>query len=125
MADNEHLKEQELDRSVGAWIDSNMNDGTNIMTDSYSAYNLLVSSNNLKRYLITSDYKFDTALNDPPGNDVDYILIPKPLPGIPKSAINKLYPNMFEHGNEWATLYHDFDGKWRLYKIKKWVAPQG
>ena len=125
MADNEHLKEQELDRSVGAWIDSNMNDGTNIMTDSYSAYNLLVSSDNLKRYLITSDYKFDTALNDPPGNDVDYILIPKPLPGIPKSAINKLYPNMFEHGNEWATLYHDFDGKWRLYKIKKWVAPQG
>nr|WP_246628010.1 glycosyltransferase family 39 protein [Paenibacillus oenotherae] len=116
---NEHYVAQSRERSIAAYMDEHYPDAT-VLTDSYSAYNILISSRYPKKYLITSDYLFKQALNDPPGNNIDYILIPKPLPGIPKSAVNARYPDMFQGGIYWATLEHDFEGQWKLYKVKKW-----
>ncbi|KZE81913.1 hypothetical protein AV654_09570 [Paenibacillus elgii] len=119
---NKYYQSQILDRSVAKWLDENMGDAT-ILTDSASAFTILVNSRNTKKFLITSDYDFKKAKNDPPGNGVDYILIPRPLPNADKSAINTKYKDLYEKGNEWAELYHNFDNEWRLYKIKKWQPP--
>lgn len=121
-SENEHYVAQTRERGIAAYMDEHYRDAT-ILTDSYSAYNILISSEHPRKYLITSDYLFKQALNDPPGNDIDFILIPKPLPDIPKSAVNALYPDMFEGGVYWATLEHDFEGQWRLFKVKKWQPP--
>lgn len=118
-SENEHYVAQSRERRIAAYMDEHYPNAT-VLTDSYSAYNILISSKYPKKYLITSDFLFKQALNDPPGNEIDFILIPKPLPDIPKSAVNALYPDMFEGGIYWTTLEHDFDGQWRLYRVKKW-----
>lgn len=116
---NKYYLSQILDRKVAKWLDENLS-GTTILTDSSSAFTILVNSKDTKKFLITSDYAFKSALNDPPGKNVDYILIPKPMANAQKSSINTKYPTLYEQGNEWATLVHDFEDQWRLYKVKKW-----
>jgi hypothetical protein len=90
-----------------------------ILTDSFSAYFVILQSEFPKRFYISSDFDFKKAISDPKQYQVDYILIPKPGSASVISAINNEYPNLFEHGAAWAELVHDFDSKWRLYKITK------
>ncbi|SFT20746.1 glycosyltransferase family 39 protein [Paenibacillus sp. BC26] len=115
-----HIKSIELDRSVAKWLDENLQKDT-ILTDSAASFMIIVNSKYPKRFMITSDYDFRDAVSDPKGNGVDYILIPR-LPVY--STINKTYPNLFEHGSEFATFYKSFEDpmhryEWRLYKVVK------
>ncbi|TBL70580.1 hypothetical protein EYB31_33165 [Paenibacillus thalictri] len=108
----------QLDRSVAAWLDEQLPDKT-ILTDSASAYMIIMSSKNPRKFLITSDFEFKDAVSDPPGKSIEYILLPKP-PGY--STINSKYPDMFENGSKWATLYKTFQDstnhfEWRLYQV--------
>ncbi|MFD2331277.1 ArnT family glycosyltransferase [Cohnella sp. GCM10020058] len=115
-----HIQSIQLDRSVAKWLDDNLPD-SNILTDSAASFMIIVNSKYPKRFLITSDIGFRTALKDPPSHGVDYILIPR----IPVySTINASYPDLFEHGIAWAKLYKSFEDpqnfyEWRLYKVEK------
>ena len=75
--------------------------------------------------MITSDYDFRKALENPQAKGIDYILTPKPNPSPVLSAENRYYPNFYEEGAEWATLYEEFGsefgGLWRIYKVEKEV----
>ncbi|ANE48694.1 hypothetical protein SY83_03375 [Paenibacillus swuensis] len=117
--DNGHYVEQVQERNIAAALDRDYKDAT-ILVDSYSAYNIIISSTYPRKFLITSDYLFQTAAEDPPGNDIDYILLPKPKVNTPTSELNRLYPEMYDRGNSWATLVQEFEGDWRMYKVKKW-----
>ncbi|MBJ6361357.1 ArnT family glycosyltransferase [Paenibacillus sp. GCM10012307] len=113
---NEYVVAQREERIVAQWLDEHITKDT-IMTDSSNAFTILLNTHNLKRFLITSDYAFKKAMEDPFGNNVDYILVPNPSRNGPKSSINMKYPELYDKGMSWATLHHDFDNKWRLYKV--------
>ncbi|WP_058830181.1 glycosyltransferase family 39 protein [Paenibacillus polymyxa] len=113
---NVNYVRQESDRKIAVWLDEHLPKST-IMTDSASAYTMIVYSQYSKRFLITSDYAFNKALSYPQENHVDYILVPKIMSGMPLSKINMVYPNLYEHGAPWVQLEREFNGEWRLYKV--------
>ncbi|WP_311080279.1 glycosyltransferase family 39 protein [Paenibacillus polymyxa] len=113
---NVNYVRQESDRKIAVWLDQHLPIST-IMTDSASAYTMIVYSQYPKRFLITSDYSFNKALSYPQDNHVDYILVPKIMSGMPLSKINMVYPNLYEHGAPWVQLEREFNGEWRLYKV--------
>ncbi len=113
---NVNYVRQESDRKIAVWLDQHRPKST-IMTDSASAYTMIVYSQYPKRFLITSDYSFNKALSYPQDNHVDYILVPKIMSGMPLSKINMVYPNLYEHGAPWVQLEREFNGEWRLYKV--------
>ncbi|MCV9949781.1 glycosyltransferase family 39 protein [Paenibacillus sp. BT-177] len=113
---NVNYVRQESDRKIAVWLDEHLPKST-IMTDSASAYTMIVYSQYPKRFLITSDYSFNKALSYPQENHVDYILVPKIMSGMPLSKINMVYPNLYEHGAPWIQLEREFNGEWRLYKV--------
>ncbi len=113
---NLNYQRQQLEVEISQWIDDNIT-GT-VLTDSASAYVILVNSHHPRRYLITSDYDFRSALENPLEHDVQYILVPKPMRNV-QSTVNTAYPSLYEEGTEWTELERDFDDIWRLYKIKK------
>ncbi|MEE4567329.1 glycosyltransferase family 39 protein [Paenibacillus polymyxa] len=113
---NVNYVRQESDRKIAVWLDEHLPKST-IMTDSASAYTMIVYSQYPKRFLITSDYAFNKALSYPQENHVDYILVPKIMSGMPLSKINMVYPNLYEHGAPWVQLEREFNGEWRLYKV--------
>ncbi|MDY8022699.1 glycosyltransferase family 39 protein [Paenibacillus polymyxa] len=113
---NVNYVRQESDRKIAVWLDEHLPKST-IMTDSASAYTMIVYSQYPKRFLITSDYSFNKALTYPQDNHVDYILVPKIMSGMPLSKINMVYPNLYEKGAPWVQLEREFNGEWRLYKV--------
>lgn len=113
---NVNYVRQESDRKIAVWLDEHLPKST-IMTDSASAYTMIVYSQYPKRFLITSDYSFNKALSYPQDNHVDYILVPKIMSGMPLSKINMVYPNLYEEGAPWVQLEREFNGEWRLYKV--------
>ncbi|MCP3807890.1 MULTISPECIES: glycosyltransferase family 39 protein [Paenibacillus] len=113
---NVNYVRQESDRKIAVWLDEHLPKST-IMTDSASAYTMIVYSQYPKRFLITSDYSFNKALSYPQDNHVDYILVPKIMSGMPLSKINMVYPNLYEKGAPWVQLEREFNGEWRLYKV--------
>ncbi|QYK69632.1 glycosyltransferase family 39 protein [Paenibacillus sp. S02] len=113
---NVNYVRQESDRKIAVWLDEHLPKST-IMTDSASAYTMIVYSQYPKRFLITSDYSFNKALSYPQDSHVDYILVPKIMSGMPLSKINMVYPNLYEKGAPWVQLEREFNGEWRLYKV--------
>ncbi|MEK3950136.1 glycosyltransferase family 39 protein [Paenibacillus sp. FSL H7-0703] len=113
---NVNYVRQESDRKIAVWLDEHLPKST-IMTDSASAYTMIVYSQHPKRFLITSDYSFNKALSYPQDHHVDYILVPKIMSGMPLSKINMVYPNLYEKGAPWVQLEREFNGEWRLYKV--------
>lgn len=121
-----HVKQyanmQEVDRQVAVYLDTELADDI-ILMDSYAAFYIILNSKNPRRYIITSDYNFRASLENPGANGVDFILTPKPNPSAASSAENRMYPNFYEQGADWAALYKEFGdeygGLWRLYQVKK------
>ncbi|WP_068497196.1 glycosyltransferase family 39 protein [Paenibacillus kribbensis] len=113
---NVNYVRQVSDRKIAVWLDEHLPKST-IMTDSASAYTMIVYSQYPKRFLITSDYSFNKALSYPQDSHVDYILVPKIMSGMPLSKINMVYPNLYEKGAPWVQLEREFNGEWRLYKV--------
>ncbi|NHN32942.1 ArnT family glycosyltransferase [Paenibacillus agricola] len=112
----EHATGQQVEKEVAAFLDTEL-DGYNILMDSYSAYAVILNSRAPSKFLITSDSTFKESLLDPVGTGVDFILSPKPNASSASSADNSTYLNFYEKGTSWTSLYKEFGGKWRLYKI--------
>ncbi|AEG60754.1 ArnT family glycosyltransferase [Desulforamulus ruminis] len=108
----EWRNKEEIARYLDKYYSQNV-----ILTDSFSAYYIILQSKYPKRFFITSDYDFAKAISHPTDYGVEYFLIPKPGSPSILSAINDAYPNLYEHGAEWAELVKDFGLDWRLYKI--------
>ncbi|WP_035121705.1 glycosyltransferase family 39 protein [Cohnella panacarvi] len=113
---NEHYQRQLVERDLARWIEVSI-DGT-VLTDSASAFTILVNSREPRKYLITSDYDFRDAVLRPLDYAIDYILIPKPLNNV-QSTINMQYPDLYEKGAEWVELEREFGGLWKLYRIQR------
>lgn len=108
---------QRQDRAVARFLDERYPDDT-ILMDSSTAFTIILRTENPRRFLITSDRDFRRTMAAPWRHGVDYVLVPKPAPGMPRSILNIAYPDLYERGADWARLVHEFaDGNWRLYEV--------
>lgn len=87
-----------------------------ILTDSYSAYSVLLNTHYPGRWVITNDRDFEPALQAPARHGIDYILVSRKI-GSVLQIIHETYPDLFDHGEPWATLVKDFDGEWKLFRV--------
>ncbi len=110
--------QQQDEQKIAAYLDENYT-GSTILTDSFSAYFIILQSQYPKHFYISSDPDFKHAISDPQKYGVEYVLIPKPGSASVISAINNAYPNLYEQGADWAELVKDFGSDWRLYKITR------
>lgn len=87
-----------------------------ILTDTASAFFIVLQSQFPRHFFITSDYEFKNAISDPIKYDVKYLLVPNARSRAIMSAVNDSWPDLYEKGADWAKLVNDF-GDWRLYEI--------
>ena len=114
------FKEGRLAKEIAAYMDHIVeysNGEAVTLTDSFSAFQIIVNSKYPKNLVITSDRNFQDALRNPQGAGIDYVLVPKPE-GTALLAVNEQYPALFDQGADWCELEKDFGGAWRLYKVK-------
>lgn len=103
---------------IAKYLDENYPKST-ILTDSFSSFFIILQSRFPRRFYISSDVDFKQAVSNPIKHGVDYVLIPRTGSSAIISAVNNAYPNLFEHGAEWAELVKDFGTGWKLYRITK------
>ncbi|WP_188538846.1 glycosyltransferase family 39 protein [Paenibacillus segetis] len=117
---NKLYAEQEAGAAATAYINENLSD-QKILTDSFSSFRIIMGSKHPKNFIITSDHDFKESLDSPTDHEVDFILLPNPQAVLSLDNVNQTYPNLYDQGAEWATLYKEFNGFWRLYKVNKVV----
>ncbi|BBI30706.1 glycosyltransferase family protein [Cohnella abietis] len=113
---NKLFIEQEAGTAATKYINENLSDQM-ILTDSFSSFRIIMGSKHPKNYVITSDHDFKDSLEKPTEHKIDYILLPNPQAVLSLDAVNQKYPNLYDQGAEWATLYKEFNGYWKLYKV--------
>ncbi|WP_256757228.1 glycosyltransferase family 39 protein [Cohnella sp. WQ 127256] len=113
---NKLYAEQEAGKNATAFINEHLSDQM-ILTDSFSSFRIIMGSQNSKNFVITSDHDFTDSLDKPAEHKIDYILLPNPQAVLSLDSVNQKYPNLYDQGAEWATLYQEFNGYWKLYKV--------
>lgn len=89
-----------------------------VLADSFIDFPVLILANNLDQFVITSDYDFNSILDNPRGR-VDAILVPKPVGINILDAVNRTWPGLWAGKVPWATLIRSFPGgnEYRLYRV--------
>jgi len=108
-----------VERRVASFIDAMHLPHGSVLTDSGNSFAVLVSTRDLKAFVIDSDLDFERAVADPPRFHVHYLLVPK---GSYYDAIDSAYPGVYDNGGGFSTLVKEWKGTgytpdWRLYRI--------
>ena len=109
-------------RTVATYLDElDLADGS-VLVDVFLGFPAVLSSDDPKQFVITTDRDFEAILADPSAFDVEYLLVPKPDEELASlDAINIAYPTMYADGAGIATLSKSFDSdvgyNWRLYRL--------
>ncbi|WP_353949049.1 hypothetical protein ABNN70_05740 [Sporolactobacillus sp. Y61] len=90
-----------------------------LLLDSFNGFQIILNMDRTRQLIVTSDLDFKKKLNDPAGEQVDYILVPKPEGVATLNAVNERYKNSYYKGAIFAKLYKAYDDKWRLYRVVK------
>jgi hypothetical protein len=89
-----------------------------ILLDTFTDYAIVLRAANPRQFVITSDYDFQSILNNPRGR-VDAMLVPEPQGVARLNAINVAWPGLWAGRVSWATLIRAFPGgsHYRLYRV--------
>lgn len=114
-------KDLRVAREVSVYLNDKMSadkqgEETLVLTDSYSAYAVLLNSKFPGKWIITNDRDFMPALRQPQEYEVDYILVSRQI-GSVLQIIHDIYPDLYDNRVGWAELEKDFNGDWRLYRV--------
>lgn len=107
---------REIARYLDALIESRKPEETLILTDSFSAFSVIVNIRNPRNLVITNDRDFPEILDAPQDHGIDYILVSR-LEGAVLQVIHHKYPDMFDGGVPWTELTEEFSDNWRLYRV--------
>ena len=94
-----------------------------VLVDDFLGWPIVATSSSPKQFVITSDRDFETALRDPKGTGIQYILVPQPSYFGNLDAVNRLFPTFYVDGAGFASLVKEYevrginDSTWRLYHI--------
>lgn len=120
MKGSNSAKDEQLYKEIAKTVDELVRPDKNgqqlVLTDSFSAFPILVSSAYPKQWVITNDRDFNEKLKRPYEEGVSYILVSKSK-GSVYQVIHANYPHLFDEKEPWAELVRDFEGQWRLYRI--------
>jgi hypothetical protein len=111
------VPERELDaKQVADFIRAEGLEGP-ILIDTFRGYSIVLFADLPDLFVKTQDRDFQAILNDPAGHGVKWVLVPESRPGDTIADwLQVTYPDLWEDGAPWATLYKDF-GAWRLYRV--------
>ena len=114
-------------------INEKYSDAT-ILFDSFTTSMLITNLDHPENIVTTTSDDFDKAVKNPMGYNIDYILTSVNENVGTLDAINREYPDMFEHGTPWTELAEDVRSKpanaetgedvgkgiLRLYRVIPW-----
>ncbi|OCN00285.1 hypothetical protein A7X67_09475 [Clostridium sp. W14A] len=86
-----------------------------ILTDVFTTYYVALNTDHFQNLIVSSSQNFKQCVADPIGNEVDYILVPDPKLA-ENDAINRQYPDIYNHGADWCTESKDF-GDYKLFQV--------
>jgi hypothetical protein len=89
-----------------------------VLADSFYAWDIIVRADNLKKFVITSNYNFAAILHNPRGR-VSAILVPRPVGVANLDAVNIVWPHLWSGQVGWAHLIKSFPDPsgWKLYAV--------
>jgi len=91
-----------------------------VMTDSFNAYRIIISSRHPGRFMNTTDRDFEIALENPYAYQVTHILVPPPGGLNDLNAVLVRYPGIYEEELDWVELEMTLEEGWKLFRV---VAP--
>lgn len=109
------------DRLLAGYLDGlRLPDGA-VLTDTFTAWGVWLSSSRPKQFIITSDFDFKAALNRPWQHGVQYLLVGNPRVS-EADALTVRYPTLWDDGAEMARLVYAVAGidgqeRFRLYRV--------
>jgi hypothetical protein len=121
--------EQQVDRRVGnddrlvaAYLDAKALPRGSVLLDTFQTWWLWLSSDNLKQFVITSDYDFISVLNRPWESGVRYIVLTNPATNVAVDAITRRYPTLWDDGANFGQLVFSAPGpdgreRYRVYRL--------
>ncbi|MDF2722294.1 MAG: hypothetical protein K0Q59_1969 [Paenibacillus sp.] len=113
-------EEQHAGKAAAAYINAYLPDQT-ILTDSFSGFIVILSSDHPKNFIITADKEYMNALENSAQSPVriDYVMVPNPnsVDKFKLDSINVKYPRLYDEGADWAVLHKEFGGYWKIFKV--------
>lgn len=112
------------DRAIAQYLDDQHLPRGSVLIDDFIGFAIVLASRHPDQFVITSDRDFQTALADPAGSGIHYVLVPPPasaLGGL--DAINRAYSDLYESGAGIGVLVEAFEDRsdyhynWRLYSV--------
>ena len=129
VAPDRYPPEQRFDRRVGiddrlvaGYLDAKELPARTVLLDTFQTWWLWLSSDNLKQFVITSDYDFVSALNRPWESGIRYVVLTNPATNVAVDAITKRYPTMWDEGAGMGVLVFSAPGpdgqeRYRVYRL--------
>lgn len=111
------LQMYQTEREISAYLDQLGPGDGSVLTDSAYAFPIITSSENPHTYVISSDFDFQAAVDDPAGHHIQYLLVRSDSRS---DAVQIKWPGVFDDGAGIATLARTWDGvggHWRLYHV--------
>jgi hypothetical protein len=110
------------DRLVAAYLDAKALPRGSVLLDTFQTWWLWLSSENLKQFVITSDYDFPSVLNRPWESGVRYIVLTNPATNVAVDAITRRYPTLWDDGAGLGYLVFSAPGpdgreRYRVYQL--------
>jgi hypothetical protein len=89
-----------------------------ILADTFIDWPIIIRSQHLNQFTITSDYNFSSVLHNPKGR-IAAFLVPEPIKVAQLDAINRAWPGLWAGHVTWTRLIRAFPGgnNYRLYAI--------
>ncbi|MDQ6711253.1 MAG: hypothetical protein M3Z11_11960 [Candidatus Dormibacteraeota bacterium] len=111
--------------TVARYLDSRHLAEASVLVDSFTGFPVILSSNQPRQFLITSDRDFGLALGNPQAFGIRYLLVPAPTGGNnlgSLDALNHAFPALWSSGSTTGGLEREFVGagkrvEWRLYRV--------
>jgi len=107
-------------REIALELDAMDLDEGAVLTDSATAFPIIMQVADPRVLVITSDRDFEGALADPQAYRVEYLLLPPDFQG--HDALNRAYPDLYRSGTPFTELVRTFDAPgrspdWKLYRV--------
>lgn len=107
----------QVERSIATYLDQlRPGDGT-VLADSAYAFPIIMSSAHPHTFVISSDFDFQAAVENPLANHIRYILVRSDARS---DAVQVQWPTLYADGNSISTLVRNWVGvvgEWRLYRV--------
>jgi len=112
--------EYRSDRALAAWLDAQRLPRASVLLDTFQGWEIWLSSKRPQQFVITSDYDFLSALDDPARYGIRYILDSNPAVES-VDAVNRRYPRLWSTGGGISmrvlTVNSRSGPPWRVFRV--------